>query len=155
MKKKEGSSRKDKKEKKEKKEKRKRKHKSKDKKKVGCGGWGWSAAGRWGSAGGVRGPGRRKRARALCSAWRRDAGLPLLAAGFIPPRLRPSWPCPPQKHTRSSKDKKSTKKRRHSSGSDSSSSSSSSSSDSGSSSSDDGDYGGMGSPVRLSKFLYQ
>ncbi|EFN50847.1 hypothetical protein CHLNCDRAFT_141755 [Chlorella variabilis] len=56
-----------------------------------------------------------------------------------------------KKHKKSSKDKRSKKKkRRHSS---SSSSSSSSDSDSGSSSSDQADYGGMGSPVRLSKFL--
>ena len=60
-----------------------------------------------------------------------------------------------QKHKRSSKDKRSKKKkRRHSSSSDSSSSSSGSSgSDSSSSDSSDQDYGGMGSPVRLSKFL--
>ncbi|KAI7839497.1 hypothetical protein COHA_006764 [Chlorella ohadii] len=61
-----------------------------------------------------------------------------------------------KKHKRSSKDKRSKKKkRRHSSSSDSSSSSSGSSSDSDSSSSDssDQDYGGMGSPVRLSRFL--
>ncbi|PRW20188.1 Nonsense-mediated mRNA decay 2 isoform 2 [Chlorella sorokiniana] len=59
-----------------------------------------------------------------------------------------------KKHKRSSKDKRSKKKKRRHSSSDSSSSGSgsSSSSDSGSSSSDQ-DYGGMGSPVRLSKFL--
>lgn len=58
-----------------------------------------------------------------------------------------------KKHKRSSKDKRSKKKkRRHSSDSDSSSSSSDS--DSGSSSMSEKDYGGMGSPVRLSKYLY-
>ncbi|KAL4451357.1 hypothetical protein ABPG77_009429 [Micractinium sp. CCAP 211/92] len=60
-----------------------------------------------------------------------------------------------KKHKRSSKDKRSKKKkRRHSSDSDSSSSGSSSDSGSSSSSLSGKDYGGMGSPVRLSKYLY-
>ena len=82
----------------------------------------------------------------------------------LPPHVRlqahdllPSSASParrPQKHKHSSKDKKSKKKKkRHSSSSGSSSSSSGSSSDSSSSGSDQ-DFGGMGSPVRLSKFLY-
>jgi hypothetical protein len=58
-----------------------------------------------------------------------------------------------QKHKKSTKEKRSKKKRRrHSSSSSSSGSDSDSSSSSGGSGSDQ-DYGGMGSPVRLSKFL--
>lgn len=135
-----GVKKKDGKEKKEKKERsKKRKRSSKDKKKVrlwvgGGGGGGGDGAVKQRALPGCRQPGQ---------AW--VPSKPDVSAGHC---------FPPQKHKRSSKDKRSKKKkRRHSSDSDSSSSGSSS--DSGSSSSLSGkDYGGMGSPVRLSKYLY-
>ena len=125
--------------KKEKKSK-KRKHKSKDsKKKVGVGGWRGCRAG-WISQLVLD----RRGTHVLSCCMVPGAALPLPTPPLLPF-------CALLKHKKSSKDKRSKKKkRRHSS---SSSSSSSSDSDSGSSSSDQADYGGMGSPVRLSKFL--
>jgi hypothetical protein len=85
------------------------------------------------------------------------AGFALVAvAGMLCPEFErmthPTHLAQLQKSKKSSKDKRSKdkkKKRRHSS----SSSSSGSDSDSSSSGMSDKDYGGMGSPVRLSKFL--
>jgi hypothetical protein len=143
VKKKEGKERKkDKKDKKEKKDK-KRKHKSKDKKKVRCvGGLGRVGSGCW----------RGGRVRPCCAGS--SAGLQQACTNHAAPAAVLGPSCL-QKHKKSTKEKRSKKKRRrHSSGSSSSSSSGSDSDSSSSSSSgSDQDYGGMGSPVRLSKFL--